>query len=138
MRTKFSKQILTYFFPVGDDLKKIVVEWVRELRDDMLYGNDDPVFPHTRLSNGENRSFAVDGLKPEFWSNAAPIRKIFRQAFENAGIRYFNPHSFRDTLAQLGKKLCRTPQEFEAWSKGLGHEHMLTTFRSYGSIDPQR
>ena len=138
VRTKFSKQILTYFFPVGDDLKKIVVEWVKELCDDMLYGNDDPVFPHTRLSNDENRSFAVDGLKPEFWSNAASIRKIFKQAFENAGIPYFNPHSFRDTLAQIGKKLCRTPEEFEAWSKGLGHEHMLTTFRSYGSLDPQR
>lgn len=39
---------------------------------------------------------------------------------------------------QLGKKLCRTPEEFEAWSKNLGHEQMLTTFRSYGSIDPLR
>ena len=136
--SKYAFMCPLVFFPVGDDLKKIVVEWVRELRDDMLYGNDDPVFPQTRLSHDENRSFAVDGLKPEFWSNAASIRKIFRQAFENAGIRYFNPHSFRDTLAQLGKKLCRTPEEFEAWSKGLGHEHMLTTFRSYGSIDPQR
>jgi hypothetical protein len=41
-------------------------------------------------------------------------------------------------LVQLGKKLCRTPEEFEAWSKNLGHEQMLTTFRSYGSIDPHR
>jgi integrase len=138
VRTKFSKQILTFFFPVGDDLKKVVFAWVRELRDDMLYGNDDPVFPRTRISQDENQSFAVDGIEPVFWSNASPIRKIFRQAFENAGVRYYNPHSFRDTLVLLGKKLCRTPEEFEAWSKGLGHEHMLTTFRSYGSIDPQR
>ena len=72
------------------------------------------------------------------WANAEPVRKIFRKAFEGAGLPYFNPHSFRDTLAQLGKKLCQSPEEFEAWSKNLGHEHMLTTFRSYGSIDPHR
>jgi integrase/recombinase XerD len=53
-------------------------------------------------------------------------------------LSYFNPHSFRDTLAELGKRLCRSPEEFDAWSKNLGHEHMLTTFRSYGSIDPYR
>jgi hypothetical protein len=77
-------------------------------------------------------------LRPAFWANAEPIRKVFRQAFAGAGLAYFNPHSFRDTLVQLGKKLCRTPEQFEAWSKNLGHEHMLTTFRSYGSIDPER
>jgi hypothetical protein len=71
-------------------------------------------------------------------ANAEPIRKIFRQAFAGAGLPYFNPHSFRDTLVQLGKRLCQTPEEFEAWSKNLGHEHMLTTFRSYGAIDPHR
>ena len=80
----------------------------------------------------------VDGLEPTFWANAQPIRNIFREAFISVGLPYFNPHSFRDTLVQLGKKLCRTPEEFEAWSKNLGHEHMLTTFRSYGSIDPHR
>ena len=138
VRTKFSKQIVTYFFPVGSDLKQVVVAWVRELRDDLLYGNDDPVFPRTKIVQDENRAFTVDGVEPGFWANAEPIRKIFRRAFADAGLEYFNPHSFRDTLVQFGKKLCRTPEEFEAWSKNLGHEQMLTTFRSYGSIDPHR
>jgi hypothetical protein len=80
----------------------------------------------------------VDGLEPAFWANAEPIRKIFRRSFAGASLDYFKPHSFRDTLVQLGKRQCKTPEEFEAWSKNLGHEHMLTTFRSYGSIDPHR
>src|SRR4029079_7574910 len=134
VRTKFSKKIVTYFFPVGADLKKIVVEWVEELRDVLLYGNDDPVFPRTKVAQGANLCFTVDGLDPLFWPNAQPIRNIFRQAFVSAGFPYFNPHSFRDTLVRLGKKLRKTPEEFEAWSKNLGHEEMLTTFRSYGSI----
>ncbi len=104
----------------------------------MFYGNDDPVFPRTKVAQDGNLCFTVDGLEPRFWASAEPIRKVFKQAFGSAGVAYFNPHSFRDTLVQLGKKLCRTPEEFEAWSKNLGHEHMLTTFRSYGSIDPER
>jgi integrase len=138
VRTKFSKKIFTYFFPVGADLKQVVVAWVQELRTDRLYGNDDPVFPRTRVTQDNNHRFAVDGLEPGFWTNAEPIRQIFRSAFAGAGLPYFNPHSFRDTLVQLGKKLCQTPEEFEAWSKNLGHEHILTTFRSYGTIDPHR
>lgn len=138
VRTKFSKKIVTYFFPVGDDLKQVVVAWVRELREGLLYGNDDPVFPRTKIVQDENRAFTVDGLEPAFWANAEPIRKIFRRAFAGASLDYFKPHSFRDTLVQLGKRQCKTPEEFEAWSKNLGHEHMLTTFRSYGSIDPHR
>ena len=138
VRTKFSKPIVTYFFPVGDDLKQVAVEWIGELRNDLLYGHDDPVFPRTKVTQDANYAFVSDGLEPGFWSTAEPIRKIFRKAFEGAGLPYFNPHSFRDTLAQLGKRLCRSPEEFEAWSKNLGHEHMLTTFRSYGSIDPHR
>jgi integrase/recombinase XerD len=138
VRTKFSKKIVTYFFRVGDDLKHIVIDWVRELRDAMLYGNDDPVFPRKKVAQDQNHCFAVNGLEPAFWANAEPIRMVFRRTFVEAGLEYYNPHSFRDTLVQLGKKLCQTPEEFEAWSKNLGHEEMLTTFRSYGNIDPQR
>ena len=123
---------------LSDDLKQIVVEWLQELRRTLLYGNYDPIFPRTKVAQDENLCFAAGGLEPGFWANAEPIRKILRRAFAGAGLPYFNPHSFRDTLVRLGKRLCRTPEEFEAWSKNLGHEHMLTTFRSYGHIDPDR
>jgi site-specific recombinase XerD len=57
VRTKFSKNIVTYFFPVGEDLKQVVFAWVRELREDLLYGNDDPVFPRTKVVLDENHAF---------------------------------------------------------------------------------
>jgi hypothetical protein len=50
-------------------------------------------------------------------------------------MEYFNPHSFRTTLGRLGETLCRTQEEFKAWSQNLGHEHPLTTFISYVYID---
>ncbi len=65
---------------------------------------------------------------------ASPIRTIFREAFDSAGLPYFNPHSFRNTLVRLGQEVCKTPEEFKAWSQNLGHEKVLTTFLSYGEV----
>ena len=47
VRTKFSKSFPTYFFPVGDDIRAIVTEWVTFLRTELLFGFDDPLFPAT-------------------------------------------------------------------------------------------
>jgi hypothetical protein len=38
----------------------------------------------------------------------------------------------------LGEKLCQSPEEFKAWSQNLGHEKVLTTFMSYGSVAGER
>ena len=136
--TKFSKTFATYFFPVGDEIRGIVAEWVSYLREDKLWGNDDPLFPATRVEYGASRQFEVTGLDRKCWSNATPIRTIFREAFERAGLRYFNPHSFRNTLVQHGQTLCKSPEDFKAWSQNLGHEQVLTTFLSYGSVGSRR
>jgi len=77
-------------------------------------------------------------LDRKHWSNAGPIRKIFKDAFAAVGLRYFNPHSFRKTLALLGGQLCKTPEQYKAWSQSLGHEHVLTTFCSYGAVNSHR
>lgn len=87
---------------------------------------------------GASRQFETAGLKREHWSSAAPIRAIFRDAFETAGLPYFNPHSFRNTLVRLGETRCRTPEDFKAWSQNLGHEGVLTTFYSYGEVGNRR
>jgi integrase len=138
VKTKFSKTFTTFFFPVGEESREIVAEWVRYLREVKLWGNNDPLFPATRIALGANRQFEASGLEREHWSSASPIRAIFRNAFQRAGLPYFNPHSFRHTLVRLGEKLCKPPEEFKAWSQNLGHEKVLTTFLSYGEVAGQR
>jgi integrase len=138
VKTKFSKTFTTWFFPIGDDVQAIVEEWVIWLRDGKLWGDDDPLFPATAVVNGADLRFEVAGLARRRWSNAASIRAIFRDAFKQADLPYFNPHSFRKTLAQLGERVCRTPEELKAWSQNLGHEDVLTTLRSYGEVSPRR
>jgi integrase/recombinase XerD len=138
VRTKFSKTFTTWFFPVGEDIEQIISEWVEHLRRNMLFGNGDPLFPATRVAVGEDKTFHADGLARLGWSNATPIRKIFKEAFTAVGLPYANPHSIRKTLAQLGERVCVTPEEFKAWSQNLGHEQVLTTFSSYGQVGAER
>lgn len=68
------------------------------------------------------------GLSP---SSAAVL---FKAAFVNAGLPAFSPHRVRDTLAELAKDHCRTPEDYKAWSQNMGHEDVLTTFQSHGSV----
>lgn len=138
VRTKFSKSMLTTFFPVPGPSWRIVEDWVGHLRNECLFGPDEPLFPATRVTVGPSGFFQASGLDRKSWSNASPIRAIFRNAFTAAGLPYFNPHSFRKTSAQLGERICRSPEEFKAWSQNLGHEHVLTTFTSYGEVPPAR
>ena len=138
VQTKFSKTFTTYFFPVGDEIRQIVAEWVALLREEMLWGNDDPLFPATRIALGDSWQFEAAGLERAHWSSAARIRTIFQEAFANADLPYFNPHSFRNTLVRLGQTVCQTPEEFKAWSQNLGHDKVLTTFLSYGQVERLR
>jgi integrase/recombinase XerD len=138
VKTKFSKSFNTDFFPVGDYITNIFLEWVEYLQTELMYGNDDPLFPQTAMTHNDKREFVAGGLKRECWSTANPIRTIFKTAFEASGLQYFNPHSFRNTLTGLGERICRSPEELKAWSQNLGHEKVLTTFTSYGEVQPQR
>ena len=40
--TKASKRIDPFFFPVSDTCEKIVLVWLRHLREALLFGDDDP------------------------------------------------------------------------------------------------
>ncbi len=135
VKTKYSKKIVTYFFPVGDYLKDIFIEWVQFLKTKKLFDNNAPLFPNTKLSLNQNDQFYRQELEAIPWRSTTAIRTILKQAFESVGLEYYNPHSFRNTVVQLAYRRCKTPQEFKIWSQNLGHTGILTTFVSYGHID---
>jgi integrase len=138
VKTKNSKAILTFFFPVGALARQIVEEWIEFLVKDRLWGRDDPLFPATLIEHSPERLFRAAGLARKHWSNAGPIRSVLKEAFEALGLPAFNPHSFRHALAIMGESICKTPEDFKAWSQNLGHEQVLTTFASYGAVSAHR
>ena len=52
VKTKFAKTFRTFFFPVGDEVREIVADWVKYLREMKLWGDDEPLFPATRIEQG--------------------------------------------------------------------------------------
>ncbi len=138
VRTKFSKTILTSFFPVGEDLVGIVAEWIGHLQGPLCFGPHDPLFPATEIGVDSEGGFAAKGLTRASWGSAEPIRRIFKQAFLAAGQPYHNPHSFRHTLARLRYDLHLTPEEWKAWSQNLGHDSDATTLNAYGEVPAHR
>lgn len=138
VKTKASKSFTTWFCPVGGDALQVLTEWCEHLRTDLLWGEDDPLFPKTLVGLGDQGGFQATGLAREHWSGTGPIRTTYRQAFEAAGLPYFNPHCFRDALVQLGERICTTPEQFKAWSQNIGHERVLTTLTSYGKVPAAR
>jgi integrase len=134
VKTKRAKTFTTWFFPVGEKAIEVLAEWVAELKDTLLFGPDDPLFPATKSELDAAGLFRASSVELRFWTTAAPIRDLFRKAFEGPGLPYYGPHSMRKTLVQLAYDLNLGPRELKAWSQNLGHESMLTTLGSYGAL----
>jgi integrase len=136
--TKFGKTFNTWFVPIGGVALDVVREWVTFLMKEKLFGYDDPVFPSTLVAPNDAREFAAIVLSRSHWSNADPVRAIFKSACAAAGHEYFHPHSVRHSLTQLAFRLCSTPAEFKAFSQNIGHNDPMTTATSYGDISEAR
>lgn len=138
VNTKFGKSFTTSFFPFGTHLEQVLEDWIKELRKDHLFAEGDPLFPKDQVKPGASGQFQTVGIDREPWASTSSAAKIFKQAFTSAGLPPFSPHRVRDTVVELSKHHCRTPEDYKAWSQNLGHEDVLTTFRSYGAVSPGR
>ncbi|WDI30265.1 site-specific integrase [Hyphococcus flavus] len=134
VNTKFRKTIKAGFYPIGGDAEQFVAEWVAELRDDLGFGPDDPLFPKTKRSLDRDGRFEYVALDRAPWRNTASIRKVFRKAFESVGLPYASPHSFRHTLGRLAFEKNLTIAQLKAWSQNLGHEEIMTTATNYAKM----
>ena len=87
VRTKFSKTFTTWFFPVGEDVRQIVVDWVQYLDCLQLFGPSDPLFPATVIVQDQYHLFQTGGLSRRHWSNATPSGPSSRRRSATRGWR---------------------------------------------------
>jgi site-specific recombinase XerD len=137
VRTKGRKTFTSCFFPVGPEPVAIFADYL-EVLSRLGFSPADPLFPAVRVGQGADQCFEAQGLSNKMWTSGAPIRQIFRDAFALANLPYAIPHSFRKTLARLGERVCRTPEEWKAWSQNFAHESEATTFIGYGEVPLHR
>jgi len=135
VKTKNSKHITTAIIPFTyKEPLQYFATWVDYLVNQKGFKPTDPIFPSTKLEKKENSLsyYNAGNVSNEYWSNATPARKIFEKRFEQAGVKYYHPHTLRHALVKELSKLPLTEEEKKAVSQNLGHEHIGTTFGSYG------
>jgi integrase/recombinase XerD len=137
VKTKFSKTFTTTFFPVDPDYRAMFSDWVNYLRKDLLFGNEDALFPKPAMGLRDG-GFAVLGLSRATYGNAGKLREVIKNAFTSSGLPAFGPHSFRKTLGILANDHCRTPEQYKAWSLNMGHENVATTLSAYTPVSTSR
>ena len=135
--TKNKKIFTTYFYPVDQVYLDYFTSWVNLLREDKLFGPEDPLFPKPKreLINGK---FVFKELSREPYSNGAKINATIRQAFANVQLQEYTPHSLRKTLGLLLSELKLPIEAQKAWSLNMGHENFVTTVNSYLPVTEQR
>lgn len=135
VKTKFSKRILTTFFPIEYQAAvEYFLEWYKYLEHKKDFKPEAPIFPQAIIENGEeNISYHNTGeVEPIFWSSSNSVRKIFQKRFLEAEVPYYHPHTFRHLVVKEFAKTRLTEEEKKAISQNLGHENTGTTFGSYG------
>jgi integrase/recombinase XerD len=135
MAVKFAKVRHAYFMSWSDDIRDNVLRWVKKLRE-LGWTDDAPVFPALYDDFGQSDLLQTVHTPTEIKSGTTII-KVFKDAFTGAGLPYYRPHSFRDTIA-IWSELNGTPAFFNAVSQSLGHSSPKTTFSIYGKFPPAR
>jgi len=133
--TKFSRKIKSALltFSYKEPLNYFR-DWFDYLEKQKKFGQDDPLFPATRIENGtENLGYCNTGeVEPVFWKSSSSSREIFRKRFALAGVKYYHPHTLRHLLVKEMTKLPLTEEQKKAFSQSLGHADVGTTFGTYG------
>ena len=140
VKTKFTKTIYTTLFKFDNKLLKYVLDWYKYLKEEKLFDNLKPLFPSTNieLMSKTQHSFISTGISKEFWSDAGPMRKMFKARAQQMGLEYYSPHKFRHFAIREASDHAVGPEQMKAISQNVGHERIATTFFSYGAIDTHR
>ena len=98
-----SKTIGTKFFPVRKDIQNFVVDWVKYLKKEKPFNDDDPIFPRAEYEYNELEDvFFTENISRDQIQSTTTLRTILKKASEKIGIPYYNPHSYRHRLAFNG------------------------------------
>jgi len=135
VKTKFSKKIFSTFITVSyKEPINYFLDWFNYLEKEKQFKPDDPIFPATKIENGEeNISFYNTGrVESIFWKSSSSPRKVFEARFKEAGIKPYHPHSLRHLLVSEVRKIPLNEEQKKAISQNFGHDDVGTTFGSFG------
>lgn len=139
LRAKNGKTFEICWFKGTEGFQPVFVAWVEELVR-LGAGRDDALFPDVWvLASLDGVRLGIEGSRPVWQSmkTAQAVDAVFARVSKLIGLKV-KPHSVRDTISQLGLRVCNTPEQHKAWSLNFGHEKVATTYENYGKMSALR
>lgn len=133
VKSKNGKSIKVCFFPTGNEFELPLSSWMEEMRA-LGAMPEDPLFPPNAALEHRNMLVRRNGAPIAPWASSDAIRRIFTEGCKMAGLPPYTPHAAKHCLADLGRRICRTEEEHEAWSKNLAHETRQITVSHYAKM----
>jgi integrase/recombinase XerD len=134
VKTKNRKGITSQFIPIEPLAEEVFLDWMAYYQNELGAKPEDALFPKQEIiNNPETLQFEASKLSTDHWANATPVRDIFHKAFIAVELPKCQPHTIRNTIVTWAMDNCSQLQ-FKAISQSLGHEHAMTSYNSYGTL----
>jgi len=130
---KFSSSDKTNLWNFKPEIKQILIDWVKLLKEEHNFTDKDPLFPKIQTTSNQFK-FEKDGFKKEFIKQPDEIRKELARQFKNANLEYHTPHTIRHSLTNLFMGFDLTPEQLKAFSQNLSHKSLATTLNTYYQV----
>lgn len=120
VNTKFSKYITAYFIGNVPDLYHNVLNLIAFLKS-QGFTEKCPLFPKL-TSSFTDEGLPCLALEKECIKSQSTIRTIFERAFNDNGLPYYKPHSFRHAITRKMIRSDRSIALISHLAQNLGHE----------------
>lgn len=138
MDTKNDEFINTKLIPIDESVVQIVMDWIKYLKEELGFTDNDPLFPRELVEQNEYKQFApATKLTKEHIESHNIVPKRVRRIFARVGLPYKNPHSFRHMQVNYFINNYSL-KEAIALSMNLGHKDLSITLGNYGQLTPEQ
>lgn len=138
VKTKNRSRILTRLIVPDKILVEHIRAWVHHLKEDRLFGSQDPLFPRTRVRQNSERRFEATDVAPIFWSSGVRIDQILKRRAAAARLEPIDCHALRHAHTQIAFSRAKSGEELKAISQNLGHRHFATTASVYAHLEESK
>lgn len=130
-KTKFSKNITSFFVGQSQDIVNNLLNWQQYLQS-QGFENNDYLFPRTEMSFSKEGKPTILLAKGMIKSQTI-IREALHEAFQNNSLAYRSPHKFRHSITRRARQDGASTDTLLAIAENFGQKTGLATLvASYG------
>ncbi|THH37438.1 site-specific integrase [Aliishimia ponticola] len=135
-RTKNGKSLQIAWFPIPEDLRAAVIDWVAFM-EGAGFTPEDALFPQKNAFNGR-RTFPARRNQPIAPMTSCHSVSVAFEVACNGHHTKYTPHSAKHTIAAERDRRRLTSEQRKAWSENMGHENEQITSSHYGKLTHDR